>query len=142
MHLFAQMLYWLHFSHRPWPGHIHPQTQQMLKCFTGCSLSIIGPLLVCISSLKCFTGCILASARAPDTYNHKCSYASLGCSLGAHSGAVYEIRVIETARAIICTLIRLRTQRVCVRKAYIRLHSRLCQDVVSTHKRVVGGRSW
>ena len=28
------------------------------------------------------------------------------------------------------------------RKAYIRLHSRLCQDVVSTHKRVVGGLSW
>ena len=33
-----------------------------------------------------------------------------------------------------------RTHRV--RKAYIRLHSRLGQDVVSTHKRVVGGRSW
>ena len=37
---------------------------------------------------------------------------------------------------------RLQTQRMCVRKAYIRLRSRLGQDVVSTHKRVVGGRSW
>ena len=37
---------------------------------------------------------------------------------------------------------RLQTQRMCVRKAYIRLRSRLGQDVVSTHKRVVGGRPW
>ena len=34
------------------------------------------------------------------------------------------------------------TACVCVRKAYIRLHSRLVQDVVSIHKRVVGGLSW
>ena len=29
-----------------------------------------------------------------------------------------------------------------VLNAYVRLHGRFCQDVVSTHKRAVGGLSW